>query len=244
MEQEKLSEQTIGDRIDQPVMSNLTGDELQIVQDLCEIADLDSVFDPSSIEQSVVNDRTYANSTGDTNKIPTSIDSECNTNPNTVYNNTTPMVGSHSDGENSNGVGGGVIVEFSDATDLFSNDCVKTQINSASEVMRDERIREITADLMIYEQLGYTQEPKNNPVQLEPAQNTPRTHINDPVEVIEMTENAKLMDTEWNTSHTSDKYKETHIGAHQYMIGSREVITEFTTHIANSDLDLLNPDST
>ncbi|KAJ8666799.1 hypothetical protein QAD02_008461 [Eretmocerus hayati] len=157
------------DIMDKPVLSSFTGDELEIVQNLCEITESDSVFDSLNTEQNVTTSVPYMD---DAETMPSEFPKEFGSEheyPDNTYGNTTAIVDNSSTLTNLNNHE--VLMEFTNPTDLLSNNCVRTQVNSLRKTSKERRIEEITADLMSYEQKN-TQALDNIPLQLEAVPNT------------------------------------------------------------------------
>ncbi|KAJ8684668.1 hypothetical protein QAD02_020461 [Eretmocerus hayati] len=156
------------DIMDRHVLSSLAGDELEIVQKLCEITDSDSVFDSLNTEQNVTTSVPYMDDAVTTpSEFPNEFRSE-HEYPDNTYGNTTAIVDSRSviTNMNNHDTSNEVLIEFTNATDLLSNNSVRTQVNNLRNTSKQRRIEEITADLMSYEQRN-AQTLRSVPLQLD-----------------------------------------------------------------------------
>ncbi|KAJ8667939.1 hypothetical protein QAD02_009602 [Eretmocerus hayati] len=169
MEPSQCTPRVTSDReiIDKPVLSSLAGDEVEIVQKLCEITDSDSVFDSLNTEPEVTTSVPYMDDAVTAPNERKEFRSE-HEYPKNTYGNITAIVGNRSVGTNMNDhdTSNEVLIEFINASDLLSNNCVRTQVNYLGNTSRQRRIGEITADLMSYEQRN-TQVLDSVPLQLE-----------------------------------------------------------------------------
>ncbi|KAJ8666591.1 hypothetical protein QAD02_008253 [Eretmocerus hayati] len=248
------------DLMGRPVMSNLTGDELQVIRQLCEIANIHSAFD-SNNESGVATGASYmADAELGPNEFQNSF-KKCSANPGSTYDSATSIVSY--DGIGIHGANDGRVIEFRDATDLFSNNRVRTQVENIKEAALKQRVEEIAADLMSCEQIENTQIPDNIFSQLlvEPSTQTTQTlyqsKMSEPYEKIdlgttefvignamEMTGNEKLMN-QCSSGRTSDESlnNECHLITSQYTTSNRTEIMGYTTSIVNFNENLLNRDS-
>ncbi|KAJ8682262.1 hypothetical protein QAD02_018054 [Eretmocerus hayati] len=106
------------------------------------------------------------------NHVQNSFNRKCSANPDSTYDSATTFVSY--DANSIPGANDEVVIEFRDATDLFSNNCVRTQVENMKEAAHKQRVEEIAADLMSYEQIGNAQIPNNIFLQLgvEPSTQT------------------------------------------------------------------------
>ncbi|KAJ8675076.1 hypothetical protein QAD02_010862 [Eretmocerus hayati] len=175
MEPSQCTPRVTSDRdiMDKPVLSSLAGDELEIVQKLREITDLDSVFDSLNTEQNLTTSVPYMDDAVTTpSELPNEFRSE-HEYPDNTYGNTTAIVDSRSviTNMNNHDTSNEVLIEFTNATDLLSNNSVRTQVNNLRNTSKQRRIKEITADLMSYEQKN-AQPLGSAPLQLDAVPDT------------------------------------------------------------------------
>ncbi|KAJ8671587.1 hypothetical protein QAD02_002846 [Eretmocerus hayati] len=248
------------DVMDRPVMSNLTGDELQVIRQLCEIANIHSAFD-SNNEIGVVTGASYMEDAElGPNEFQNSFN-KCSADPGSTYDSATPIT--NYDGIGIHGANDEVVIEFRDATDLFSNNCVRTQVQNMKEAAHKQRVEEIAADLMSCEQIKNTQIPDNIFLQpgVELSNPTTQTFYQSNMSgqyeevdlgttgsiignAMEMTDNGRLIN-QCSSGRASDELlnNECRLITSEDTTNNRTEIMDYTTSIVNFNENLLNQDS-
>ncbi|KAJ8675091.1 hypothetical protein QAD02_010877 [Eretmocerus hayati] len=248
------------DLMDRPVMSNLTGDELQVIRQLCEIANINSAFD-SNNEIGVVTGASYMEDAElGPNEFQSSFN-KCSSNPGNTYDSATSITSY--DGIGIHGANDEVVIEFRDATNLFSNNRVRTQVENMKEAAHKQRVEEIAADLMSCEQIKNTQIPDNIFLQpgVEPSNQTTQTlyqsNMSGPYEEIdlgttgsiignamEMTDHGRLIN-QCSSDRASDEMlnNECRLITSGDTTSNRTEMMDYTNSIVNFDENLLNQDS-
>ncbi|KAJ8685781.1 hypothetical protein QAD02_021574 [Eretmocerus hayati] len=125
-----------------------------VVQELCEILDVYSILDSLNTDQDIATNASYMNNVGiASDKPPTHFNNECGADPNNTHSSAAPNVNYDTGVTNSGNIRdttSEVIIQFTDATDLVSNNCVRTQVTNVEDAYRNQRVGKNAADLMSY----------------------------------------------------------------------------------------------
>ncbi|KAJ8677113.1 hypothetical protein QAD02_012900 [Eretmocerus hayati] len=220
------------------VLDGLTRGELEIVQKLCEATDAHDIFDSLNDEQNAAISESYMDSAEPTSDEFSGNVSSVHENFNNTYDDTTPIVSHDTElsSLSTHGVNNEILIEFTHATDLLSNNCLRTQLSSMRDASQKQRIEEIATDLMSYEQMKNTQVLDSSNLRLETI---PGNATNIAIKVMETEERINENQIQ-NEDQPNDDF---HIITSEYTANDTTGTMDYESSIANFDENLLDLNS-